>query len=81
MLPTYNIVTSIAKGKLTHVILNRVDPVSLKILEEKVKLKVGTDLKDESNNHFKVNGYFGEYMILRSEHLGSHPIGKYLTKK
>ena len=35
-------------------------------------------LKDENNNHFKVNGYYGKYIILRSERLGMHPTGKYL---
>ena len=27
---------------------------------------------------FKVNGYYGKYIILRSDRLGTHPTGKYL---
>ena len=78
MLPLYKIIENIPKGKLSHVILHRVNPISLKILEENIKLAVGKDLKDEKGNHFKVNGYYGKYIILRSVSIGTHPIGKYL---
>lgn len=78
MLPLYKIVENIAKGKLSHVILHKVNPISLYVLEEKVKLKIGQNLKDEKNNHFKVNGYYGDYIILRSDKIGTHPVGKYL---
>lgn len=78
MLPLYKIVANVAKGKLSHVILHRVDPVSEEVIENNVKLKVGKDLKDQANNHFKVNGYYGDYIILRAERIGSHPVN-YLT--
>jgi hypothetical protein len=81
MFPLYKIVANVVMGKLSHVILHRVDSTSKEILETFVKIKVGKDLKDETNNHFKVNGYYGDYIILRSEHLGSHPVGIYLTEK
>jgi hypothetical protein len=77
----YKIVDNVVMGKLSHVILHKVDPNSKDILETFIKIKVGKDLKDEANNHFKVNGYYGDYIILRSEHLGSHPVGTYLTEK
>ena len=47
-------------------------------LDKNVKLVVGKDLKDEKGNHFKVNGYYGKYIVLRSVSIGTHPIGKYL---
>ncbi len=81
MSPLYKIIENVAKGKLSHVILHKVDSINKEILEENIKVKVGKDLKDEANNHFKVNGYYGDYIILRSEHLGSHPVGLYLTEK
>lgn len=81
MSPMYKIAANVAKGKLSHVILHKVNPDSKEIIEEIFKIKVGKDLKDETGNHFKVNGYYGDYIILRSEHLGSHPVGLYLTEK
>lgn len=81
MLPLYKIAANVVKGKLSHVILHKVDPVSKEIIEANIKIKVGKDLKDEVGNHFKVNGYYGDYVILRSDHLGSHPVGMYLSEK
>lgn len=81
MLPIYKIVENIAKDKLTHIILSKVDPISEEIIEEKIKLKIGKELKDQNNNFFIVNGYYGDYLILRSHRLRTHPIGKFLMDK
>ena len=77
----YKVSANIPKGKFTHVLLHKVDPVSKEIIEAEVKLKIGKELNDELNNGFIVNGYYGDYLILRSKHPGSHPSGLYLTEK
>ena len=80
MFTAYKMIENIPKGKFTHIILCKINAVSLKIIEENIKFPLGKDLKDENNNHFKVNGYYGKYMILRSVKLGTHPAGLYLKE-
>lgn len=77
----YKIAVNIAKNNMSHVILHKVDPVFKEIIEYGFKAKVGKLLQDDSNNSFRVNGYFGEYIILRAVHIGNHPVGDYLTEK
>lgn len=77
----YKIVDSIAKSDMTHVKLDHVDSITKETLENNVKLKIGTNLEDDSDNSFRVNGYFGEYLILRPIKHHTHPHGTYLICK
>jgi len=77
----YNIVENITKSKLTHVKLQLIDATFTKILDNNPKLKIGTALEDSSDNIFRVTGYYGDYIVLHSDKLGKHPVGKYLFCK
>lgn len=81
MLTIYKIAVNIPKGNFSHVILHKVDLLTREVVQELVKPKIGKELRDQINNYFIVNGYYGEYVILRAEHVGSHPVGEYLTEK
>lgn len=77
----YKIAENVAHGGMSHVKLDLVDSISKCILQSNVKLKLTTSLEDDSNNVFRVNGYFGEYIILRSTKINCHPSGEYLICK
>ena len=77
----YKIAENIAHGGMSHCKLHLVDSISKNILQSNVKLQIGTSLEDDVNNIFRVNGYFGEYIILRSSKINTHPSGQYLICK
>lgn len=77
----YKIVENITKNDFTHCKLDLVDLTTKAIIEKFVKLKIGTSLEDDSNNVFRVNGYFGEYLILRPVKNHTHPVGEFLIHK
>lgn len=81
MFKFYKIIENIAHGDFSHVKLSLVDAVSKDIVEDDVKLKIGTKLEDDNSNTFRVNGYFGEYLVLRPNKLKTHPTGLYLLCK
>lgn len=81
MFTFYKIAESVAHGDMTHCKLHLVDAVTKDIITTNVKLKLGTLLEDENNNLFRVNGYFGDYMILRPTKHHIHPTGDYLISK
>lgn len=81
MFKFYKIAENVAHGDFSHVKLHLVNSVSKDIIENNVKLKIGAKLEDDSNNLFRVNGYFGEYMILRPSKHHTHPSGEYLLCK
>ena len=81
MFKFYEMAENIAKYDMSHVRVHLVDPISKDIIQINVKLKIGTLLEDDNNNNFRVNGYFGEYLILRPSKNQTHPSGKYLISK
>lgn len=81
MLNLYKIIENIPKGNFSHVILHKVNLITKEVVQELFKPKIGKELRDQINNYYIVNGYYGDYVILRAEHIGSHPVGEYLTEK
>jgi hypothetical protein len=77
----YKIVENIPKSDFSHIKLSLVDLVSKEVLQNNIKLKIGIALEDDSNNIFRVNGYFGDYMVLRPSKVHCHPSGEYLICK
>ena len=77
----YKIIESINHGNMTHVKLHLVDGVSKEIINSYVKPKLATLLEDDNNNLFRINGYFGDYIILRSLKINTHPVGSYFISK
>jgi hypothetical protein len=77
----YQIVENLAKSNLSHIKLHLVDSISKKVIENYVKLKIGTALEDDSSNIFRITGYYGEYMIVHPDKPKTHPSGQYLIWK
>ena len=77
----YKIVENLAKSNLSHIKLHLVDSIYKNVIENYVKLKIGTALEDDSNNIFRITGYYGEYMVIHPDKPKTHPSGEYLICK
>ncbi len=77
----YKILENIPISDFSHVKLSLVDSISKEVIQNNIKLKIATLLEDEESNLFRVNGYFGDYMILRPMKHHVHPKGNYFICK